>query len=324
MKIPPPYSITPEIIEVLGKIEAIRQYLKTLVIPDETKRKIQRISILKSSVYSAKIEGNPLNLENYKNSPDKLKKLEIENLSKAIDFISKNKINFFNQKTIKNTHKLVLKGINSEAGIWRREISAIFNEAGVPVYVPPPPTMILNLIEQLIAFINSQDEKFPLIKAFISHLIFVKIHPFIDGNGRVGRLMIYQICQVDGYEFNLLVPFEEYVNNNKNDYYYFLDVGFKNTNDYLLFMLKAFYFQAEKLKAEVEQEINKKDNLRLAPRQEEIFNIIKDHKSISLDFIKRRFLKVPKRTLRYDLKKLAEKGLIIKIGNTKGSFYSKA
>lgn len=60
----------------------------------------------------------------------------------------------------------------------------------------------------------------------------------------------------------------------------------------------------------------------LPPRQEEIYNIIKDHKIISFDIIRRRFLKVPERTLRYDLKKLQDKNLVKKIGSTKGSFYT--
>ena len=50
---------------------------------------------------------------------------------------------------------------------------------------------------------------------------------------------------------------------------------------------------------------------------------LKDHGIISLDSIKRRFLKVPARTLRYDLKKLEEKGFIIKIGSTRGAMYKR-
>lgn len=60
----------------------------------------------------------------------------------------------------------------------------------------------------------------------------------------------------------------------------------------------------------------------LPPRQEEIYRIISDHKTVSLDFIKRRFMKVPERTIRYDLKKLASAGLITKIGKTRGVFYT--
>ncbi len=86
-------------------------------------------------------------------------------------------------------------------------------------------------------------------------------------------------------------------------------------------MLKAFYSQTNKLKNQIESEISSKNIINLPLRQEEIYNIIKDHNSVSLNFIKRRFLKVPTRTLRYDLKKLTNKKLIVKIGKTKGSYY---
>lgn len=59
----------------------------------------------------------------------------------------------------------------------------------------------------------------------------------------------------------------------------------------------------------------------LPPRQEEIYLIIKDHRDINLDFIHRRFMAVPKRTLRYDLKRLQEKDLIVKVGVTNRVVY---
>lgn len=61
--------------------------------------------------------------------------------------------------------------------------------------------------------------------------------------------------------------------------------------------------------------------LLLPPRQEEIYAIIKEHRFVSFDFLRRRFFKVPARTLRYDLKKLTDKNYILKIGQTKGSYY---
>ena len=60
----------------------------------------------------------------------------------------------------------------------------------------------------------------------------------------------------------------------------------------------------------------------LLPRREEILNIIKDHQLVNFDFIARRFTAINPRTLRYDLKSLLDKGLIVKRGTTKGVFYS--
>jgi DeoR/GlpR family transcriptional regulator of sugar metabolism len=60
---------------------------------------------------------------------------------------------------------------------------------------------------------------------------------------------------------------------------------------------------------------------RLLPRRFEILGIVRDHKQVSFDFIKRRFWGVPSRTLRYDLNKLCKSGFIIKRGVTRGAVY---
>ena len=141
----------------------------------------------------------------------------------------------------------------------------------------------------------------------------------MDGNGRVGRLLILSIILSKKGSNYFFVPFEKELEKERESYYYHLDIGLKNTNEYLIFMLKMFLKSVEELKITIENE-NKK-TIFLPPRQEEIYLIIKDHRLVSFNQIKRRFLKVPERTLRYDLKKLVEKGLIIKIGKTKGSYY---
>ena len=59
----------------------------------------------------------------------------------------------------------------------------------------------------------------------------------------------------------------------------------------------------------------------LLPRRAEILGIIRDHRLVNFDQIRRRFMGVNERTLRYDLKKLADNGFIRKLGNTKGVYY---
>ena len=84
-------------------------------------------------------------------------------------------------------------------------------------------------------------------------------------------------------------------------------------------MLNSFLKESEELKKKIESVRNGKEKL-LPPRQAEIYLIIKEHTVVSFDNIRRRFLKVPERTLRYDLKKLVDKGLTVKIGETRGSY----
>src|SRR3989344_5623324 len=321
MKIPPTYQITSEILELISKIDSFRLFFKDKKIPEELKNNIQRVSLLKSSLFSARIEGNTLNMDDVEITKDKLKKIEIYNILDAVQNLNRTvkSRQLINLNIIRETHSLVMKDLTPDRGKFRKEMTAIFNQAGVVIYTTPPPEKVSTLLTQLNKFINSEEEKFPLIAAFISHLIFEKIHPFLDGNGRVGRLLIFAILKAKNYDLGFFVPFEEYLDNHKSDYYYYLDTGLQNTNDYLLFMLTSFLSQVEDLKNRIGDEEKKKTIL--TPRLEEIYNIIKDHPMISFDFIRRRFLKVPERTLRYDLKKLADKNFIIKIGKTRGSYY---
>ncbi|OGH48154.1 MAG: hypothetical protein A3A51_03955 [Candidatus Levybacteria bacterium RIFCSPLOWO2_01_FULL_39_10] len=322
MKIPPAYTITPEMIDIITKIEAHKIHFSTLEIPGNIKDRIQRVSLLKSSLYSARIEGNPLNFDDISSEkPKGENKIEIFNIIEASKFIESRKTKKITKDILLKIHKIILKNVDSEAGFFRKEQSAIFNQAGVAVYMPPSIFEVPKLLDELLTYIESDNEKFPLIKAFVSHLLFEKIHPFLDGNGRVGRLLISLILKAKGWNFNFGVPYEEYLDENKVEYYFHLDQGLTKTNDYLVFMLNAYLFEIEKIKKLIEDETGKKETLFLPPRQEEILNIIKDHKIVSFDTIKRRFLKVPQRTLRYDLKKLTDKGFVEKTGETKGSYY---
>lgn len=319
MKIPPLYKITPEILELISQIEALKIFYSSIEISSERKENLKRISLLKSSLFSAKIEGNPLLLNEIEKTSKQKEKQEVFNILNAIKYIEKIKIKKITGKQILTLHQLVIGGLSDDAGHFRKTPEAIFNQAGTAVAVFPPAIKIDGLLTKLLKYLNSGREKFSLIKAFIGHLIFEKIHPFVDGNGRVGRLLINLVLKADSFDFGLAVPFEEYIEEHKEEYYFYLEEDYKNPQDYLVFMLKGFLQKAE----EIREELAKKesDDLLLPPRQEEIYRIIKEHQTVIFDFIHRRFLAVPERTLRYDLKKLLEKGFIVKIGKTNKSYY---
>src|SRR3989338_5784490 len=319
IQIPPSYKVTPKMLEYISKIEANLLFLASLNLQEIQKERIKRVSILKSSLFSARIEGNSLTYEKVQEEDENDEKKEIFNIYKAVEFLEKRKPSGITLKEVSDLHAKVLEGLSPDCGCFRSEPSAIFNQAGEAVYITPAPDKIPSLLKQMLKFSNSNDEKFPLINAFISHLVFEKIHPFIDGNGRVGRLLIFAVLKKN-QKYPFFVPFEEYLDEHRDGYYNHLDKGLKNTEEYLLFMLEAFYGQTEKLKKDLEAE-TKEGTPLLTPRQEEILNIIKDQMIVSFDQIQRRFMQVPKRTLSFDLKKLIDQGLVIKIGKTKGSFY---
>lgn len=88
---------------------------------------------------------------------------------------------------VKNIHSLVLKGIdNEEAGRYRRE-NVVISGAST---TPPDFLHLGEEMQQLIAWYQQADQLHPIARAAELHTRFVKIHPFIDGNGRTGRLLL--------------------------------------------------------------------------------------------------------------------------------------
>ena len=310
MKIPPRYQVTPELVATIVEIDSLNRFFNHLNVPETLKLKLNRASLLKSSLFSAKIEGAS-------------KKQEINNIIKAYSGLENyfKKSKKIDQKLILSLHHQVMAKIDSSAGHYRKEMGGIFDQAGNVVYLPPPPTEISPLMGDLVSYINSNQEKFPLVTALVAHLIFEKIHPFIDGNGRVGRLLIGAVLKSKGYNLPLLVPFEEYLEKHRSDYYYYLDIGFKDCDVYLKFMLQAFLNQILKTRNQLMDELKQPSSHLMTPRREEIINIIKDHRQVSLDFLSRRFLTVTSRMIRYDLKKLVDEGKVVKVGRTRGAFY---
>jgi Fic family protein len=324
MLIPPKYSLTAALSQLLSSIEASNAIIDSIDIPPEVEMNIRRESNLRSSLYSARIEGNTLTLNDLSNKSSKdIKKIEVFNILRAINTIS-----LTDQKTLKITeikkyHKVVMQDLSDkpDLGQFRKEISAIFDSAGIAVYMPPPPSQIKSLMENLIRFINSDDEKFVPIRACLAHYIFEKIHPFLDGNGRIGRILLQLVLQKNQYGMKGLLSTEEYLDNHRADYYEALDNRDRDVTEYLEFMLSAIAETAKIAKTQITEKRGLTSEDSLLPRRAEILNIVRDHKIVNFDQIHRRFLKVNNRTLRYDIKKLVDAGFINKRGTTNGVYY---
>jgi Fic family protein len=330
MKIPPSYSLTPKILDLIQKLEINKQIIDSVSIFPEIEKNIKREALLKSSLFSAKIEGNRLDFAQIKNqtiaNSGQKEKMEIANILKALAWLNTKvgKERKITQQDILELHRITMKSLvfDDQLGRFRREPGAIFNQAGVAVYLSPPFLKIPELMGEFLDYINSPKEKNVPVKAALAHLSFEKIHPFSDGNGRVGRLLFQMILGKEGYQMKSLVTIEEYINEHKDDYYYFLDVSQKEATDYLEFILEGLRQQTEKVKDVIFQKEQNEPEEKLLPRRREILNIVKDHHLVSFDFLQRRFLAVNARTLRYDLKKLAQEGFIVKKGKTRGVFYA--
>ena len=124
--------------------------------------------------------------------------LEVINHEKAILFLDdlvKDK-EIINEWNIKNIHGLVLKDIDDEnAGRYRCENVTIRGA----VHIPPDYLIVPELMERLVLNYKEWDKFHPIIKAALLHGELVKIHPFIDGNGRTSRLVMNLSLMNSGY-----------------------------------------------------------------------------------------------------------------------------
>jgi Fic family protein len=158
--------------------------------------------VLKEATQSSKIEGTQTNIEEAlrekKDVPlDKRDDWEeVQNYIHAMETAIKELDKLpFSSRLIRHTHKTLLKGVRGEKrqpGEFRRSQNwiggATINDA---TFIPPVHTTIPELMGDLENFVHNQEIFFPeLLKIALIHYQFETIHPFLDGNGRVGRLMI--------------------------------------------------------------------------------------------------------------------------------------
>ena len=178
--------------------------------------------------------------------------VEFNNHTKSILYGSEYlRNNPFSHSFIKTLHKQIMDGVVSPAkqktlGRYKTSDNLIKNNAGTTIFIPPSHTETQKYMDELIAYMNnSSDGINPLIKAAIIHSQFESIHPFDDGNGRVGRLLISL------YLFKAKVincPFfymSEAISQDKRVYYNMLTASRNGTyDDWISYFLKKCIVQS--------------------------------------------------------------------------------
>lgn len=304
------WEVTGEISLLLNKFNNQKEKIENLRILPQAELGIRTNSILKSSVYSARIEG-------FTDEIDSPKKAS-QNLLSAYNLVHSGKLHTVNLENIKLLHQHVLKNMSANVGSFRTEPWAIFDAAGNAIYLAPMHFEVPALMEEFVHFIPKINEH-PAIVAAIAQFIFEKIHPFPDGNGRVGRLISALVLVQRGYGLKGLVPFEKYLDLHKSEYYQSLESS-NNITQFIHFFLSALTNEIDEIIYSLESATIDTESL-LLPRRKEILSIIRDHPMCSFDQIRRRFLAVNPKTLHYDLAQLTKSGYIKKIGATRGALY---
>jgi Fic family protein len=324
MKFPPIFTLTPAIKKLLYEVDVLKAGYELHPVPAAQVINLRRVSLLKSSLFSARIEGNPLELADVGDiRPDNENRhtTEVSNLVSAYEKLSGIVGQNVSVDTLKTLHAMVLRNISDDAGHLRTEESAIYNQAGVAVYLTPAPQTVRSLLTILSDYVNKQSYPSPVL-AGVAHIWFEKIHPFLDGNGRVGRLLSAYILKKGGYDFSGLVPFEQYLDEHRDEYYHFLGRDRQDVTEFVEFYLTALLSQARLSLAAAETSVTPDKYADLLPRRGEIMRLIEDHKVVTFDFLSRRFRAIPVRTLHNDLMQLTKAGLIQKMGSTRGVSYT--
>lgn len=188
-----------------------------------------------SAVYSANIEGNTVNLNSYMNQKLLKQKFrptkeieEIDNLVKAYEFAQNNKLTEINFLKCHEMFSETLL-IKSKRGKYREEKVGVYDQHGL-VYLAIEPEYVENQMKDYFKGIELLLEKklsseATFYHASLIHLIFIHIHPFLDGNGRGGRLIEkWFISQVLGKHF-WKIPSEKYYKDHRDDYYENINLG---------------------------------------------------------------------------------------------------
>lgn len=189
--------------------------------------------IKKEALLSSQIEGTQASLEgilrfeaNLEPTEDINEIKEVINYIKALDYgINRLQDIPMSSRLIKEIHKILIQGTRGthktpgefrKTQNWLGPQGATLSEA---TFIPPPPDILMELISNLEKFMHKKDEIPSLIKISLIHSQFETIHPFLDGNGRMGRLLITFYLYREGILSRPLLYLSFYLKKNRIKYY---------------------------------------------------------------------------------------------------------
>lgn len=251
----------------------------------------------KEAAVSSQIEGTQASLEDVFqiNKAENEKRKEIEEivnyvnaLNFGIELLDKLPISL---RFLKEVHKVLLKntrGSEKNAGEFRKSQNRIGHKGANLLnasYIPPSPDKMKEALYDLENYINKDEELNPLIQIALIHYQFETIHPFLDGNGRVGRILIPLFLKKENLLEYPILYLSLYFKMNRSEYYELLmNVRFKGkVEEWIKFFLKAIIETSESCVKTIEEISKLKEEIVL--NIEDAENLNKEIYFKTLDYI---------------------------------------
>jgi len=331
MSYEPKFAITAHLLKIIEEISSFREQILATTVQVPWIPALQKDARVKNTHGSTAIEGNPLTLEEVKileeggELPTRTKrsKQEVLNYFAALRFIEKNadKTKITNKDLLK-LHNIIAKDVMDQgnSGEYRKI------EVRVGNYLPPKANDVASLMKDLIEWWKNKSKEWsPIISSAILHYQFETIHPFADGNGRVGRALALWELYRRGFDTHHIFSVDEVYWGNRPRYYKALD-SVRNQKDDLTGWLE---YTAEALHLTLETVLQRIDQLRLTthkktliltPKQERLLNLLRERKNMTPKEIWDA-LKISKQGALDLIKPLIMAGLIKRIGTRKSGKY---
>lgn len=309
-------TLVADISMLVGKISATTELNKSPIL-----RKANRIQTIHSSLA---IEQNTLTLEqvtavlNGKTiiAPPK----DIEEVKNAYEIYELlDTLNPYSVDDLLKAHSVMMRGLVDEAGAFRSKPVGVFDsQSGEVVHLGTLPAYVPEAIEGLLVWLKESDLH-PIIKSCIFHFEFELIHPFLDGNGRIGRFWQTLILSKYNSVFAYL-PIESMVYKKQKEYYIAINNSdFDGTStefvEFMLTSIKETLEEALSFQSDIQS-----DTKNVTLKEKEIIDIISKNSSISQKELAK-IINVTDRTVKRRMKAMQEKGIIERVDGKQNGFW---
>ena len=334
----PQFKYTDKIVKYIAQIASAKEIISNAKIIPLYDTKLKQDALIKSSHYSTSIEGNPLNLEEVKTlinnnqKPTTKAEQEVLNYFNVLNNLDKYSDKIITKNTILSVHKDLTKNLlkNPEyEGKFRDTRVFIGNLHTKKInYIPPDAYKVPGLIDELLDWLNnSTDEMYPVIIAGILHYELVRIHPFVDGNGRTSRLMATLILSIHKFNIDNYFTLDEYYNQDRQAYVDALKSADKNHDltNWLEYFCQGVLYSIDKVKSEVlklDQITSKYNNtIELTPNEISVLTLLEEKKHIQNKDIQEMLNISPQASYKI-IRKLKNKELIKSTGKGRNTEYN--